>query len=164
MTEPPVARANRGRRWSLLSLAVFDVGGPLAVYYELRSGGASTVVALVISGILPAVGTALTVRRRHRVDVIGAVVLTGIVVGTVAGLATGSAKLVLLDGAIPTAVLAAACFGSLLTARPLMFRAALEFIGPESDKGHEFEKYWQHAGLPAFLLSHHHRVGDDLPG
>ena len=37
-------------------IAVFDLGGPLITYALLRSAGMSTVVALVISGIFPALG------------------------------------------------------------------------------------------------------------
>lgn len=60
-------------------------------------------------------GIGISVRRHHRVDAVGAVVLLGILAGVVVGLASGSARLVLLDGTVPTAVLGAACFGSLLT-------------------------------------------------
>lgn len=135
------------RRMSLLSLAVFDVGGPLAVYYSLRAAGISTVVSLVLSGLPPAIGIGLGVVRRRRIDAIGVVVLFGILVGSVAGLATGSPKLVLIDGTVPGAVLGLVCFGSFLTARPFMFRAALEFMGPESAQGREFAGLWQYAAF-----------------
>lgn len=138
------APSDGGRRSALLSLAIFDIGGPLAVYYVLRSSGTSAVVALVFSGLLPAVGIGLSVRRRRRVDAVGVVVLVGILLGVVVGLATGSARLVLLDGTVPTAVLAVVCFGSLLTAKPLMFRIALEFMGPDSAQGRDFEDKWQY--------------------
>jgi hypothetical protein len=140
---PAAGPPGSGRRASLLSIAVFDVGGPLAVYYSLRSAGTSTVVALVVSGLLPAIGIGLSVRRHRRIDVIGVVVLGGILLGTVVGLVSGSARLVLIDGTVPTAVLGLACFGSLLTSRPLMFRVALQFMGPESAEGRDFAIAWQ---------------------
>ena len=43
-------------------ILVFDLGGPLLVYGLLRSAGMSAVAALVISGVLPALGH----RYRHR--------------------------------------------------------------------------------------------------
>lgn len=141
---PVAAAAGGGRRAALLSLAVFDVGGPLAVYYSLRSAGISTVVSLVVSGLLPAIGIGLTVRRHRRIDVVGVVVLGGILLGTVAGLVSGSARLVLIDGTVPTAALGLACFGSFLTARPLMFRVALQFMGPDSEQGRGFASAWQY--------------------
>lgn len=142
--EPAAGHRGQQRR-SLVHLVVFDVAGPLAVYYGLRSSGTSTVVSLVVSGLVPAIGIVLEVRRHRRIDPIGVVVLLGILTGTVVGLVSGSARLVLLDGVVPTAVLAAVCFGSLLTARPLMFRTALQFIGPDTQAGRHFESHWQWA-------------------
>lgn len=140
--QPPVTPGS-GRRASLLSIAVFDVGGPLAVYYSLRSAGTSTVVALVVSGLLPAIGIGLSVRRHRRIDVIGVVVLGGIILGTVVGLVSESARLVLIDGTVPTVALGLACFGSFLSARPLMYRVALQFIGPDSAQGRDFANAWE---------------------
>jgi hypothetical protein len=140
----PGAPGRGGRRASLLSLALFDVGGPLVVYYGSRAAGISTVVALVVSGLPPALGIALGVRRRRQIDTVGVVVLAGILVGAVVGLASGSARLVLLDGTVPTGVLGAACLASLATARPLMFRLALQLVGPETPQGREFAGYWRH--------------------
>jgi len=37
-------------------ILVFDLGGPLLAYGLLRSAGMSAVAALVISGVLPALG------------------------------------------------------------------------------------------------------------
>jgi hypothetical protein len=64
----------------------------------------------------------------RRLEVVGASVMAGIVVGTVLGLVTHSPRLVLTEGSVPTAVLGVACLGSLCTRRPLMFSFALEFI------------------------------------
>jgi hypothetical protein len=138
------APGGSGRRTSLLSLVVFDVAGPLAVYYSLRAAGISTVVALVVSGFPPAIGIGLNARRHRRVDTVGVVVLLGILTGAVLGLATGSARLVLIDGTVPTAVLGIACFGSFLTSRPLMFRVALQFTGADSAQGREMASLWQY--------------------
>jgi hypothetical protein len=135
--------AGNGRRTSLLSLAVFDVGGPLVIYYSMRAAGISTVVSLVVSGVPPAIGIGLNARRHRRLDAIGVVVLLGIVTGAILGLATGSARLVLIDGTVPTGVLGIACFASFLTARPLMYRVALQFMGAESAQGREFVSLWQ---------------------
>ena len=44
---------------------VFDLGGPLLAYSLLRSAGMSAVAALVISGVLPALG------HRYRRNVTG---------------------------------------------------------------------------------------------
>jgi hypothetical protein len=133
---------------SLMSIAVFDIGGPYLAYAQLSSHGFKPAMALVLSGILPALGVALNVVRKHKADVIGVLVLAGIAVGTVLGLLTGSARLVLLEGSVPTALTGLAFLGSLLTSRPLMFRLATEFGGGEdSPRGREMAARWAE---PAF--------------
>lgn len=142
--EAPVA-AGRSRRGAIAQIAVFDVGGPLVLYAVLRGQGFSTVSALVISGILPAAGVALNASVRRRVDVIGVLVLAGIAVGTVLGLTTRNAHLVLLEGSVPTALFGLACLVSLWTQRPLMYRMAVEFLDRDSPRGREFEDLWRYA-------------------
>jgi hypothetical protein len=128
-------------------IAVFDIGGPLALYSVLRSAGLSSVRALVLSGVFPALGVAVTYARDRRLDAIGGLVLVGIAVGTILGLATGSARLVLVEGSVPTAVFGIVCLVSLWSRRPLIFRFALEFMGPDTPKGRDFEGRWQYAGF-----------------
>jgi hypothetical protein len=128
-------------------IAVFDIGGPLALYSLLRSAGLSPVRALVLSGVFPALGVAVTYARDRRLDAIGGLVLVGIAVGTVLGLATGSARLVLVEGSVPTAVFGFLCLASLWSRRPLIFRFALEFMGADTPKGRDFDGRWQYAGF-----------------
>jgi hypothetical protein len=115
---PPRATAAACKRWH--PSALFNVLGPLVVYYSLRSAGSSTVAALLLSGLLHAVGVATGLLLRRRIDAVAALVLTEIVVGSAAGLASGSTRAVLLDGVVPTAVFGLACFGSLCSRRPLI--------------------------------------------
>jgi uncharacterized membrane protein len=141
----PVGGPDRLR--ALAPILVFDVAGPLGVYYGARSAGLSTVMALVVSGILPAARVAGTVVRRRRLDAIGAMVLSGIALGTVVGLASGSARLYLLDGIVPTVALGLACLVSLLSDKPIMFRFALETMGEGSPRGRAFAGMWRYAGF-----------------
>ncbi|MGH9077983.1 MAG: VC0807 family protein [Acidimicrobiales bacterium] len=139
--------ADRSRVASLGPIVVFDVAGPLVVYYSLRAAGLSTVTSLVLSGALPAAGIGLGVVRRRRLDAIGVLVLVGIVVGSALGLLSESAKLVLVDGLVPTLVFSAVCLGSLASGRPLMFRFALEAMGPDTPKGRDFADRWRYPGF-----------------
>jgi len=120
---------DRGRLRALLPVAVFDIVGPLAIYWLLRIAGTADVTALIASGTLPAFSVAIQVIRHRRVDAIGALALLGIVVGTVAGLVSHSARLVLMEGSVPTAVFGLTALGSLLTSRPLMYRVGLQVRG-----------------------------------
>jgi hypothetical protein len=147
--DPGTAPAVRGRSrvTYLAMIAVFDIGGPLAAYYLLRSAGLSPVRALVLSGVFPAVGVAVTFARARRLDAIGGLVLVGIAVGTILGLATGSARLVLVENSVPTAVFGLLCLASLWSRRPLIFRFALEFMGADTPKGRDFDGRWQYPGF-----------------
>jgi hypothetical protein len=142
----PAAR-NRNRLLSLAMIAVFDVAGPLVAYSLLRAAGQSAVSALVLSGVFPAFGVALGAARDRRLDVIGALVLVGIAVGTILGLATGDARQVLIEGSVPTAVFGLVCLGSLWSSRPLMYRFAVEFMGADTPRGRDFAAHWRYPGF-----------------
>jgi hypothetical protein len=128
-------------------ILIFDVGAPLAAYNLLRSAGLTAVTALLLSGVFPALGVAITVVRNRRLDVVGALVLAGIVVGTIVGLVSHSPRLLLVEGSVPTGVFGVVCLASLWAKRPLMFSFALEFNGPDTDKGREMTMLWQHEGF-----------------
>jgi hypothetical protein len=128
-------------------IAIFDIGGPLITYAVLRSAGMGTVTSLVVSGIFPALGVAIGIIAHRRADAIGVLVLGGIAVGTVLGLVAHSARLVLVEGSMTTGVFGLICLGSLWGRRPLLFRFALEFIGPDTPKGREFDGLWQYEGF-----------------
>ena len=134
-TEKPAAQFK-----SLALIVIFDVVGPLAVYYGARSAGLSTVRALVLSGVLPALRVGTTVVRQRHIDALGALVLSGIALGTVVGLASGSARLYLLDGIVPTVALGLVCLVSLLFEKPMMYRLAIETMGEDTQRGRAFQE------------------------
>ena len=146
--EPPdIAPAKGGRLRAIAMIVIFDVAAPLAAYSLLRSAGMTAVTALLLSGVFPALGVTIGVIQEPPLDVVGALVLTGIVVGTVLGLVSHSTRLLLIEGSVPTAVFGVACLGSLwTTAPPLMFSFALEFTGPDTAKGREMTRLWQYDG------------------
>jgi hypothetical protein len=142
-TRPEIA----GRLRSISKIVIIDIAAPLIAYNLLRSAGMSAVTALVLSGVFPALGVAIGVIRHRRLDVVGALVLAGILAGTVLGLISHSTRLVLLEGSVPTAIFGVACLGSLWTRRPLMFGMSVEFIGPDTVKGREMINLWQYDGF-----------------
>jgi hypothetical protein len=132
---------------SIARIAVFDIGGPLVTYSLLRSHGASTLTALIASGAFPALNVAVGMIAQRRADAVGLLVLAGIALGAVLGVTFHSARLVLIEGSVPTGVFGLVCLGSLFARRPLMFRLALEFMGGDSPKGREFDGLWQYEGF-----------------
>jgi hypothetical protein len=127
-----------GRLRSIAMIAIFDIGGPLLAYHLLQSNGVGTVPALVLSGVFPAIGVIIGIIRHRRVDAVGVLVLAGIVVGAVLGLVSHNPKLVLDEGSVSTGVFGLICLGSLATDKPMMYRFALEFMGPDTERGREF--------------------------
>ena len=138
---------DRNRLQSAAKIVVFDIAGPLVAYSLLRSAGLSSVSALVLSGAFPALGIVAGLVRNRRVDTIGVLVLAGIAVGTVLGLVSGNARLVLVEGSVPTAVFGLLCLGSLWSRRPLIFRFALEFMGADTPRGRDFGGLWRYPGF-----------------
>jgi len=135
---------NSRRLRTVVMIAVFDIAGPLVAYSLLHSAGFSAVTALVLSGVFPAAGVIIGIIQHRRVDAVGILVLAGIAVGAILGLVSHNAKLVLDEGSVPTAVFGLICLGSLATPKPLIYRLALEFIGPDSRQGREFTDLWQY--------------------
>lgn len=138
--------AKGGRLRAIAMIVIFDVAAPLAAYSLLRSAGLTAVMALLLSGVFPALGVTIGVIQNRRLDVVGALVLAGIVVGTVLGLVSHSTRLLLVEGSVPTAVFGLACLGSLWRRHPLMFSFALEFTGPDTAKGRDMTRLWQYDG------------------
>jgi hypothetical protein len=145
--EPIAARQLPRRLRQIAMIVVFDLGGPLLVYGLLSSAGLSAVSALVISGILPALGIIIGALVDRRPDVIGVMVLGGIAVGTVLGLTSHSARLFLLEGSVPSIVFALACLFSVRLRQPLIYRLALELLGPDTKKGRDVAGAWRYPGF-----------------
>jgi hypothetical protein len=122
------ARRPPSRLRQVVMIVVFDLGGPLLVYALLHHAGLNAVSALVISGVLPAIGITVGALVDGRLDVIGVVVLGGIAVGTILGLVSHSARLFLLEGSVPSLVFALACLASLKASKPLIYRFAVEIL------------------------------------
>jgi hypothetical protein len=138
--------AGGGRLRPIAMIVVFYIAVPLAAYFALRSAGLTAVTALLLSGVFPALGLTISAIRNRRLDVVGALVLAGIAVGMVVGLVSHSARLLLIEGSVPTAVFGVACLGSLRARRPLMFSFALEFTGPDTAKGRGMTELWRYEG------------------
>ena len=140
------ATAKGGQFRSITRIVIFDVAAPLVAYKVLRSAGMTAVTALLLSGVFPALGVAIGAIRHRRIEVVGALVLAGIAVGTILGLVSHSSRLLLVEGSVPTAIFGVACLGSLWARHPLMFSFAREFTGPDTAKGREMTRLWQYEG------------------
>jgi hypothetical protein len=142
-------RANTRAAVAMLApILLFDIAGPIIVQSVARNHGASLTVALAISGAPPAAWILVGMVWRGKVDAVGVFVLSSIILATLIGLATGSGRLYLLDGAILTGVFGLVCLASLATPRPLMFHFALASNGgADTPRGRAFADRWQYASF-----------------
>lgn len=134
---------------SLLPILVLDIACPYIAYQYLRQQvpQMSPSLALLLSGVFPVLNNIRSLARSRTFDIIGIVILVGIVVGAASAFVTGDPKLLLIRESFVTGALAIVCLASLLWPRPLLF-----FIGRDFSTGHdparmvEFNALWERPG------------------
>ena len=132
--------SSSGRRAGLVRTVGLDLAGPIVVYRVAVGAGMPQVWALVVAGAPPLLGVGIDWLRWRRLDVVGAVVLSGLTFNVVMAVLTDSTKVVLLDGALTTAGFGVLCGLSLSRRRPLIFYFAQAFYGgPHSAAGAELD-------------------------
>jgi len=100
---------------------VIDMVAPVALYYGIRAAGGGVWLALVASGVLPAVSALAAVFARRRVDLAGLVMVAALTVSAVLSLITGSPRALLARDGLVTAAWAGYMYLSLLARRPVTF-------------------------------------------
>ncbi|MEM9516906.1 MAG: VC0807 family protein [Actinomycetota bacterium] len=147
-----------GTRFGAVRMVLLDIVGPLVVFQLARSVGIAEVWALVLSGLPPAIGVCVDWQRRRKIEVIGIVVLGGIALSLALAMLSDDPKVVLLEGAAVTAVLAIAQLVSIRMRRPLIFYFAQAFQGgrfstagmameAEYDEFVEARSFWRTAAI-----------------
>jgi intracellular septation protein A len=111
----------------MLPSLIVDAGLPAIAYQILTRHGVSEVTALTAGAIFPAASVTIGFMKTRRIDLIGALVLVFIAVGTVTSLISGNVIFVLVKESMLTAVFGAICLCSLLWSRPLMFYFGRQF-------------------------------------
>jgi hypothetical protein len=140
-----VSREGFGLR-SVLPILIIDIACPYVAYQYLRHQAPhlSPSGALLLSGIFPVLNNLYRLVRTRTIDVIGIVILVGIVIAAASAFLTGDPKVLLIRESFVTGALAVVCLVSLLCPRPLLF-----FIGRDFSTGHnperlaEFNALWQ---------------------
>jgi len=118
---------------------------PFVVYQVLTGAGASTVLALSVSGVFPAFGVIWGLVRTRRADVIGMVSLAFIVVGLATSVLTGDARFILIKESMLTGVFGLVCLISLLAPKPVMFYFGRQFAsGGDPARAAAFDDLWQY--------------------
>ena len=149
--EPPgdAARTTSvGQGFSLRSFVngslAFDVVVPIVAYQVMiHMLGVSRVPALVLSGVFPALNVVRRYVQDHRVDPIGIIVLTSILLGAALAFMSDSQKLTLLRESFLTAAFGIAFLVSLFVGKPIMFLLTRQFVAQEDERQlQEWDALW----------------------
>lgn len=101
------------------------------------------VTALILCGVFPALGIVLGVVRSRRVDTLGILVLIGILLWISGRVGEWQRSYGAFGWHGADRGLRAVCLGSLWSKRPLIYRLALESIGPDTPKGRDVADRWR---------------------
>jgi intracellular septation protein A len=112
----------------MLPTLVIDVAMPIVAFNVLTHLGVSTLWALVAGGIFPAINNLRVWVKSRRLEPLGIIVMTFLVVGTAASLISGSVFFALIKESFLTATFGFICLGSLFAERPLMFYINRQFV------------------------------------
>jgi|SRR5579864_2773219 len=129
--------------WPILLL---DVALPYLAYRYLTQRVPAMPLATVLAWtmVFPATANALTVARRRRLDIIGTIVLAGIVVSIVGVRFGADPRILLIRESFVTGMLGLLCLLSLTLSRPLMFYVGRELTtGNDPVRVGEFDALWQ---------------------
>ena len=129
----------------MLPTLIVDVAMPIIAFNLLTHYGVSTLWALVAGGLFPALNNLRVWATSRRLEPLGIIVMTFLVIGTAASLISGSVFFALIKESFLTATFGFICFASLLTERPLMFYINRQFVaGDDPAKLEWWNGLWQY--------------------
>ncbi|MEU1042734.1 VC0807 family protein [Streptomyces sp. NPDC005551] len=124
----PAAKDRGSARRGFLPLIV-DVAVPLVSFYLLKDGlGLSTVAALGLSSVLPAVRTLWSAVRDRSLNGLAALILVVNVAGLVLGSVAGDPRLMLAKDSAISSVVGIGVLVSVLLGKPMMTAAMAPFV------------------------------------
>ena len=129
----------------MMPTLIVDVAMPIIAFNLLTHYGVSTLWALVAGGLFPALNNLRVWATSRRLEPLGIIVMTFLVIGTAASLISGSVFFALIKESFLTATFGFICFASLLTERPLMFYINRQFVaGDDPVKLEWWNGLWQY--------------------
>ncbi len=135
---------------ALLPTLIFDTTGTTLVYYALLPHFSTTSIWPVLgSSFVPSVSNIFNFARRRNVDVVGLIILLGIVIGQIAAAFGGSQRLLLLRESLLTGLIGLVLIISTFCMRkPILYYLIREFLTANDGvpKGY-FETLYRTAGF-----------------
>jgi hypothetical protein len=112
----------------MLPTLLIDVAAPIAVFQGATALGVPTLWALAAGGLPPFLNNLRTWIRSRRLEPLGILVMTFLVIGTAASLITGDVFYSLIKESFLTGAAGLVFFVSLFARRPLMFYITRQFV------------------------------------
>ncbi|MBB6670346.1 VC0807 family protein [Cohnella nanjingensis] len=108
--------------------------------YRLLIPHTSSLAALSVAALVPLCDTIYSLIRTHKADAFSGFIFLGLILGVVAVLLGGDERFILLRESYVTGILGVVFLGSLLFARPLIFRFAGRFTGHDPQMDDKWER------------------------
>ncbi len=139
---PVSAAALRNFLWAsiraLLPTLAFDIAGTMAVYYLLLPHfGTTSIWPILGASLVPLISNVFNFVRRRTFDVVGLIVLVGLLVGVLPAVFGGSQRLLLVRESFVSGLLGLVLILSALLHRPLAFYVIREFLTANEALPHE---------------------------
>lgn len=129
---------------ALLPTLAFDIGGTMAVYYILLPHfPKSSIWPILGASLVPVISNVFNFIRRRSFDIIGIIVLIGLIAGVVPAIFGGSQRLLLVRESFVTGFLGLVLLVSGFFPTPLAYYVVREFLtANESLPAERFEVLW----------------------
>lgn len=130
---------------ALLPTLAFDIAGTMIVYYALaRLLGNASIWPILGASLVPTVSNAYNFARRRTFDIVGLIVLAGLLVGLIPAVFGGSQRLLLMRESFVTGLLGVILIVSAIRHRPLAYYVIREFLTANEALPHErWDMLWQ---------------------
>lgn len=130
---------------ALLPTLAFDIAGTMGVYYLLLPHfGNTSIWPILGASLVPVLSNVFNFVRRHSFDVVGIIVLLGLVIGMLPAVFGGTQRLLLVRESFVTGLLGVVLLVSALRRRPLAYYVIREFLTANEALPHErWDMLWQ---------------------
>jgi hypothetical protein len=129
---------------ALIPNLVFDVGGTVAVYYLLLAFFPPTsALPLLGATLVPALSIVFNVWKRRRIDVVGIIVIVGLLAGIAGVCMGGSQRLLLLRESFVSGAIGLALFISPIFPKPIGYYVLRSFMAENEISVTPFDTLWE---------------------
>lgn len=130
---------------ALLPTLAFDIAGTMAVYYLLLPHfGKTSIWPILGASLVPAISNVYNFVRRRTFDVVGIIILIGLLVGVLPAIFGGSQRLLLVRESFVNGALGVVLIASTLRRRPLAYYVIREFLTANEALPHErWDTLWR---------------------